>query len=41
MPKCDILHADKGYDATAIRRQVENQGAMPNIPAKAIRKWTN
>jgi transposase len=41
LPKCDILHADKGYDANAIRRQVEERGAMPNIPPKANRKWKN
>jgi transposase len=41
MPACDILHADKGYDSDAIRRQVENVGAMPNIPPKANRKWKN
>ena len=38
---CDILHADKGYDANAIRRQVEERGAIPNIPPKANRKWKN
>jgi hypothetical protein len=41
LPDCDILHADKGYDANAIRRQVEERGAMPNIPPKANRKWKN
>jgi len=39
LPDCDILHADKGYDANAIRRQVEERGAMPNIPPKANRRW--
>ena len=39
LPECDILHADKGYDANAIRRQVEERGATPNIPPKANRKW--
>jgi transposase len=28
-----------GYDVNAIRRQVEQRGAMPNIPPKANRKW--
>jgi transposase len=37
----EILHADKGYDANAIRRQVEERGATPNIPPKANRKWKN
>jgi transposase len=40
-PHCDILHADKGYDANAIRQQVERRGTMPNIPPKANRKWKN
>lgn len=34
-----ILHADKGYDSNAIRRQVEANGTMPNIPPKANRRW--
>jgi transposase len=38
---CDILHADKGYDANALPRQIEARGAMPNIPPKANRKWKN
>ena len=41
MPGCCILHADKGYDSDAIRRQVEAAGAMPNIPPKANRRWKN
>ena len=41
LPDCDILHADKGNDANAIRRQVEERGAMPNIPPKANRRWKN
>ncbi len=40
-PVCEILHADKGCDANAIRRQVEERGAMPNIPPEANRKWKN
>jgi transposase len=39
LPDCDVLHADKGYDANAIRRQVQERGTMPNIPPKANRKW--
>jgi transposase len=35
LPDYDIQHADKGYDANAIRRQVEERGATPNIPPKA------
>lgn len=41
MPRASILHADKGYDSDAIRRQVETRGAMPNIPPKLNRKWKN
>jgi hypothetical protein len=38
MPQASMLHADKGYDSNAIRRQVEDKGAMPNIPPKANRR---
>lgn len=38
---CDVLRADKGYDANADRRQVEERGATPNIPPKTNRKWKN
>jgi transposase len=41
LPACEILHGDKGYDSDAIRRQVEDASAMPNIPPKANRKWKN
>ena len=41
LPNCDILHGDKGYDANAIRQQVSERGAMPNIPPKANRRWKN
>ena len=41
LPDCEILHGDKGYDANALRRQVEERGVMPNIPPKANRKWKN
>jgi len=30
---------DKAYDGNAIRELIEAQGAVPNIPAKANRKW--
>lgn len=39
MSDARILHADKGYDSNAIRRQVEANGTMPNIPPKANRRW--
>lgn len=41
MPVARILHADKGYDSNAIRRQVEDRGTMPNIPPRANRIWKN
>jgi transposase len=41
LPDCAIVHADKGCDADAIRRQIEARGAMPHIPPKANRKWKN
>ena len=41
MPAARILHGDKGYDSNAIRRQVEENGTMPNIPPKANRRWKN
>jgi transposase len=41
MPAARILHGDKGYDSDAIRRQVEETGAMPNIPPKTNRRWKN
>ena len=31
--------ADRAYDTDAIRRQIEDQGAVPNIPPKATRLW--
>ena len=36
-----ILHCDKGYDSNAIRRQVVENGTVPNIPPKANRRWKN
>jgi transposase len=39
LPDCEITQADKSDDANAIRRQLEERGAMPNIPPKANRKW--
>ena len=41
LPSCDILHGDKGYDSEGLRRQVEDGGAMSNIPPKANRRWKN
>lgn len=39
MPPSPILCGDKGYDTNAVRRKVEEAGAMPNIPPKANRRW--
>jgi len=39
MPPSSILHADKSYASDALRRQVEDKGAMPNIPPKPNRHW--
>lgn len=41
LPACVILHGDKGYDANAIRCQIEERGVTPNIPPKRNRKWKN
>ncbi len=35
---CVVL-ADKAYDADWIRDHIQAQGAAPNIPSKAKRKW--
>ena len=34
-----IVLADKAYDSNAIRDLIESQGAVPNIPSKANRRW--
>jgi len=39
LPACCLLHADKGYDSDALRRQVEARGTAPNIPPKVNRRW--
>ena len=41
MPAARVLHADKGYDTDALRRRVEANGTLPNIPPKANRVWKN
>jgi hypothetical protein len=35
LPACRLLHADKGYDSDAIRRQIEARRTAPNISPKA------
>lgn len=39
LPPRAIVLADKAYDGDAIRALIEEQGAVPNIPPKANRKW--
>ena len=34
-----IVLADKAYDTSAVRELSESQGAVPNIPYKANRRW--
>ncbi|SOD97551.1 Transposase, partial [Caenispirillum bisanense] len=41
LPAEVIVHADKGYDTDRVRQIIENQGAAPNIPPKANRRWKN
>jgi len=41
LPACDIARGDQGYDSNALRRRIEREGAMPNIPTKSRRKWKN
>ena len=39
LPPRTIVLADKAYDSNAIRDLIERQGAVPNIPSKANRRW--
>lgn len=39
LPAGAIVLADKAYDGDAIRRLIEEQGAVPNIPPKINRRW--
>ena len=39
LPPRTIVLADKAYDSNAIRDLIERQGAVPNIPSKATRRW--
>lgn len=34
-----LVMADRAYDTNAIRKQIEDQGAVPNIPPKRTRLW--
>ncbi|WP_202798689.1 IS5 family transposase [Sphingomonas elodea] len=39
LPARCIVHADRAYDTNRIRDLIERQGAVPNIPPKANRRW--
>ncbi len=41
MPDCDVVNADKGYDANPLRQKIQEHGALANIRPKANRKWKN
>ena len=41
LPNARVLHGDKGYDTDALRRRIEANGTLPNIPPKANRTWKN
>lgn len=41
LPDTGLVHADKGYDSNARRRQIGDRGAFANIPPKANRIWKN
>jgi transposase len=41
LPAAGVLHGDRGYDTDHIRRRVEANGTLPNIPPKANRIWKN
>ncbi len=38
---CEVMHADKGYDANALCQKIQEHGAPGNIPSKANRKLKN
>ena len=39
LPPRALVMADRAYDTDASRRQIEDQGAVPNIPSKTTRRW--
>ncbi|SEO46061.1 Transposase [Methylobacterium sp. UNC300MFChir4.1] len=39
LPTCRIVLADMDYDSDVIRRQIEANGAAPDIPPKINRRW--
>lgn len=40
LPHGAIVLGDKAYEGDAIRRLIEEQGAVPNIPPKANRRFS-
>ena len=38
-PRNALVMADRAYDTNAIRQQIEQQGAVPNIPPRRTRIW--
>lgn len=41
IPADALVLADRAYDTDAIRQQIQEQGAVPNIPSKRNRRWTS
>ena len=39
LPHSVLVMADRAYDTNAIRQQIEQQGAVPNIPPRRTRIW--
>jgi transposase len=39
LPPGSLVMADRAYDTDAVRQQIQNQGAVPNIPPKRNRLW--
>jgi transposase len=39
LPSHALVMADRAYDTNVIRCQMEDQGAIPNIPSKRTRLW--
>jgi transposase len=39
LPPDALVMADRAYDTDAVRAQIQDQGAVPNIPPKRNRRW--
>jgi transposase len=39
LPPGSLVMADRAYDTNAVREQIQNQGAVPNIAPKRNRLW--